>query len=390
MAINNAVDKTTIIGKCLEDIKKKYPNSTLGVYKELGNKVATNVLTTGSISVDYAMNGGLARMSCLVGFPSSGKTTIALTAIAEYQKTHPDAVIIYCDAEFALDINYALALGVDVSKMILLQPDTAEEGYGIIESFIESGICDIAVIDSVAAMIPSEITDGKYEDSVQIGRMATLTTKAVGRINRLSGKFGTHVIWINQYKKATSIGMFDIASPAQMGTNFYMPGGQQFPFYMQQIAQISRAGQLKQGKDIVSNVIKVKLTKNKVGVPYREAETVITFGVGLDKSAELVTLGIAQGVIKQAGANYTFSDEVGCPDRINGRLKLGKFLDENPDIAAKIDKILRDKLFSLADNGVDNKVKIDRGEDVTDDEDEEPIGEGIVDEVDIDGETVEE
>jgi recombination protein RecA len=381
-AINKAVDKTTIIGKCLEDIKKKYPNSTLGVYKELGNKVATNVLTTGSISVDYAMNGGLARMSCLVGFPSSGKTTIALTAIAEYQKTHPDAVIIYCDAEFALDINYAVALGVDVSKMILLQPDTAEEGYGIIESFIESGICDIAVIDSVAAMIPSEITDGKYEDSVQIGRMATLTTKAVSRINRLSGKFGTHVIWINQYKKATSIGMFDIASPAQMGTNFYMPGGQQFPFYMQQIAQISRAGQLKQGKDIVSNVIKVKLTKNKVGVPYREAETVITFGVGLDKSAELVTLGIAQGVIKQSGANYTFSDEVGCPDRINGRLKLGKFLDENPDIAAKIDKILRDKLFSLADNGVDNKVKIDRGEDVTDD--------GIVDEVDIDGETVDE
>lgn len=390
MAVNKKVDKATIIGKCLEDIKKKYPNSTLGVYKELGNKVATNVLTTGSISVDYAMNGGLARMSCLVGFPSSGKTTIALTAIAEYQKTHPDAVIIYCDAEFALDINYAVALGVDVSKMILLQPDTAEEGYGIIESFIESGICDIAVIDSVAAMIPSEITDVKYEDSVQIGRMATLTTKAVSRINRLSGKFGTHVIWINQYKKATSIGMFDIASPAQMGTNFYMPGGQQFPFYMQQIAQISRAGQLKQGKDIVSNVIKVKLTKNKVGVPYREAETVITFGVGLDKSAELVTLGIAQGVIKQSGANYTFSDEVGCPDRINGRLKLGKFLDENPDIAAKIDKILRDKLFSLADNGVDNKVKIDRGEDVTDEEDEEPIGEGIVDEVDIDGETVEE
>lgn len=246
---NKAVDKLAIMEKCLSDIQKKYPNSTLGVYKNLGQKVATNVLTTGSISVDYAMNGGLARMSCLVGFPSSGKTTIALTAIAEYQKTHPDAVVVYCDAEFALDINYAVALGVDVSKMILLQPDTAEEGYDIIENFIESGVCDIAVIDSVAAMIPAEITDGKYGDSVQIGRMATLTTKAVGRINRLSGKFGTHVIWINQYKKATSIGMFDIASPAQMGTNFYMPGGQQFPFYMQQIAQISRAGQLKQGTD---------------------------------------------------------------------------------------------------------------------------------------------
>jgi len=375
-----AVDRSAIIEKCLEDIRKKHPNSTLGVYKNLGDKVAKDVLTTGSISVDYAMNGGLARMSCLVGFPSSGKTTIALTAIAELQKKNPDAAILYCDAEFTLDINYAMALGVDVSKMILLQPDTAEEGYDIIEEFISSGIADIVVIDSVAAMIPSEITDGGYTDSVQLGRMATLTTKAVGRINRLSGKFGTHIIWINQYKKATQIGTFDIASPAQMGTNFYMPGGQQFPFFMQQIAQISKAGQLKQGTDIVSNVIKVKMTKNKVGVPYREAETVITFGVGLDKSAELVTLGIAQGVIKQAGANYTFADEVGCGDRINGRVKLGAYLDEHQDVAKKIDKILRDKLFALADNGVDNKVKIDRGFDGTEDNSEEPVGDGITDE----------
>jgi recombination protein RecA len=311
-------------------------------------------------------------MSCLVGFPSSGKTTIALTAIARYQKDHPDAQIVYCDAEFALDMNYAIALGVDVSKMILLQPDTAEEGYNIIEQFISSGITDIVVIDSVAAMIPSELTDGNYQDSVQIGRMATLTTKAVQRINRLSGQFGTHVIWINQYKKATQIGTFDIASPAQMGTNFYMPGGQQFPFFMQQIAQISRSGQLKQGNDIISNVIKVKMTKNKVGVPYREAESVITFGVGLDIPAELVTLGIAQGVIKQAGANYTFIEEIGDPTRVNGRVNLGKYLTENQETADKVAKILRDKLFSLADNGVDNKVKLDRGEDLTDDGAEEP------------------
>lgn len=378
MAITKQLSRTDIMEKCLEEINKKFPNSTVGVYKNLGNKVAQNVLSTGSIAVDYAMNGGLARMSCLVGFPSSGKTTIALTAIARYQKDHPDAQIVYCDAEFALDMNYAIALGVDVSKLILLQPDTAEEGYNILEAFISSGITDIVVIDSVAAMIPSEITDGNYQDSVQIGRMATLTTKAVQRINRLSGQFGTHVIWINQYKKATQIGTFDIASPAQMGTNFYMPGGQQFPFFMQQIAQISRSGQLKQGNNIISNVIKVKMTKNKVGVPFREAESVITFGIGLDKNAELVTLGIAQGVIHQAGANYTFSEEINCPDRINGRVKLTKYFEDHEDVALKVENILREKLFNLVDDGINNKVKIDRGED----SDEETVEETDFNETD--------
>lgn len=357
------LDKTAIMNKCLEDIKKKFPNSTLGIYGKLGSKVAKNVITTGSLSIDWAAGGGLARMSCLVGFPSSGKTTVALMAIAEYQKTHPDACIMYCDAEFTLDINYAIDIGVNVENLILLQPDNAEEGYNIIEAFIESGVADIVVIDSVAAMIPKEITEGKFEDSVQIGRMATLTTKAVGRINRLSGINGTHVIWINQYKKATSVGMFDVASPAQMGTQYYMPGGQQFPFFMQQICQISRAGQLKQGAEIVSNVIKVKFTKNKISVPYRDAETVITFGVGIDKVAEIVTLGIAQGIIKQAGSNYTFIEEIGDDSRICGRVKLTAYLKDHPDTAEKISAKIREKLFNLKDDGIQNKVKIDRGED---------------------------
>lgn len=360
---NKTVNKSEIMAKCLKKIQEGHPNSTIGFYNQLGNKVAKNVISTNSISVDYALNGGLARMSCLVGYPSSGKTTIALTAIAKYQKDNPDANILYCDAEYAMDLNYAIALGIDVEKMILLQPDTAEEGYDIIEEFISSGVADIVVIDSVAAMIPSGITDGKYGDSVQIGRMAALTSKAVNRINRVSGQFGTHIIWINQYKKNVSPGMFSIATPNQMGTNYYMPGGQEFPFFMQQIVQISRAGQLKQGSEIVSNVIKVKLIKNKVGVPYREAETVITFGVGLDKNAEIVTLGLAQGVIKQAGAFCSFSEEVGCSERINGRVKLTKFLEEHPDVAHKVEEILREKLFSLVDDGVNNKVKIDRGED---------------------------
>lgn len=366
--------RSEIMAKCLEDMKKTYPNSTLGVYETLGNASAKNVITTGSISVDYAMNGGLARMSCLVGYPSSGKTTIALSAIAEYQKTHPDANIMYCDAEYAMDFNYAIALGVDVSKMILLQPDSSEEGYNIIETFISSGVADIVVIDSVASMIPKEITDGKYGDSVQIGRMAALTTKAVSRINRLSGIYGTHIIWINQYKKAVNPGMFDAASPNQMGTNYYIPGGQNFPFFMQQIAQISRSGSLKQGSEVVSNIIKVKLIKNKVGVPYREAETVITFGVGIDKNAELVTLGLSQGLIKQSGAFYSFVDDLDIPDRVNGRVKLNKLMSERSDISEKLDKALRAKLFSLADNGKDNKVKIDRGsdEEIEDTKNEEP------------------
>lgn len=370
-----------IMKNVLEDMQKNFPNSTLGIYQDLGKKVAKNVLSTGSIAVDYAMNGGLARMSCLVGYPSSGKTTIALTTIARYQKEHPEANVLYCDAEYALDLNYAIALGVDVSKMILLQPDTSEEGYNIIEAFINSGVADIVVIDSVAAMIPSEVTDGKYGDSVQIGRMAALTTKAVQRINRLSGQFGTHVIWVNQYKKNVSVGMFDIASPAQMGTNFYIPGGQNFPFFMQQIVQISRSGQLKQGKSVVSNVIKVKLIKNKVGVPYREAESVITFGIGLDRNAELVSLGIAQGIITQpTKVMHAFAPEVGCEDKVAGRVKMNTYLEEHPDVADKVEELLREKLFSLADDGVSNKVKIDRGEDVDEDESGTLIDSGIAEE----------
>ena len=362
------LSRSEIMNKCLEEMQKEFPNSTLGYYDQLGQKVAKNVISTDSISVDYAMNGGLARMSCLVGYPSSGKTTIALMAIAKKQKDNPDANILYCDAEYALDLNYARAIGVDVSKLILLQPNSSEEGYNIIERFITSGVGDVVVIDSVAAMIPSEITDGKYDDSVQIGRMAALTTKAVQRINRLSGIHDTHIIWINQYKKAVSVGMFDAASPNQMNTNYYIPGGQNFPFFMQQIAQISRSGQLKQGNNVVSNVIKVKMIKNKIGVPYREAETVITFGIGIDKCAELVTLGIAQGIIVQeTKVLYGFSEEVGCDDKISGRVKLNAYLREHPDVAEKVGELLRERLFSLTDDGVNNRVKIDRGSDDLDD-----------------------
>ena len=362
-----------IIAATLDKIKDKYPKSTLGIYSELGKKVHKNLLKTGSITVDYVLGGGLAKQSCLVGFPSSGKTTVALMAIAQYQKENPDAAVIYCDAEFALDINYAKSLGVDIDKIILLQPNSAEEGYNIIENFIESGLADIVVIDSVASMIPRELTDGEYGDSVQIGRMATLTTRAVARLNRLAGLHeNTHIIWINQYKKATSVGMFDIASPEQLNTKYYMPGGQQFPFFMGQVIQITRTGQLKQGKEIQSNVITVKTTKNKVGVPYRQGETVITFGKGIDKEAELVTLGLAQGLIKQSGAMYEFSEEIGCTDRIHGRVKIGSYFAEHPDVAAKMDEVLRNKLFGT----FESKVKIDRSdfeseEDLTDEELEE-------------------
>lgn len=352
-----ALSKAEIIAKTVEKIKEKYPESTLGVYKDLGRTRGKNLLSTGSVSADWVLGGGLAKQTCLVGYPSSGKTTLALTAIAQYQKEHPDAGIIYCDSEFALDLDYATKLGVDIDSMILLQPSTSEEGYNIIEKFIESGIADIVVIDSVASMIPYELTEGEYGQSVQIGRMATLTTRAVARINRLAGLHeNTHVIWINQYKKATQVGMFDLSSPEQMGTKYYMPGGQQFPFFMGQIVQITRTGQLKQGKEILSNVITVKTTKNKVGIPYRQGETVITFAKGIDREAELTTLGLAQGLIIQKGSMYEFAPEVECEDRINGRVKVGKYIEDHPDVADRLEAALRNKLFETDAK----KIEIDR------------------------------
>lgn len=360
------VNKKEIMDNCLKMIKSKYPASVIGKYSDIGSDVDIKTITTGSISADYVLGKGFARISEIVGYPSTGKTTLAFTTIAKLQERDPDANILYVDAEYAVDPSYAAALGVNMEKVYLLQPESSVTAYDIVETMIKTGVLDLVIIDSIAALVPPEYTDKEIGDAVQIASFARLTTQAVVRINRLSNQYDTHVIFINQYKDAVSPSGFSGGSGTVMGnTNKYAPGGPSKDFYFQQILETKRVRQIKKKDgEIVSNVYEIKSLKNKVAPPYRKGEIVITFGKGLDLVRELMGLSITYGFIKQGGAYYTLLEdpEAGTPlfedlKPINGEAKVVEYLTDNPEAFEKLRTLVKEKIDALTDNGK-NKIQI--------------------------------
>lgn len=364
--------KDEIMNKCMEQIAKKYANSSVGKYSEIGKNLNIKKLTTTSLAADYVLGGGFARITEILGFPSAGKTTLALTTIAHVQKENPDAKILFVDAEYSLDPVYATSLGVDLENLYICQPDSSEEGYNIMEMFIQSGAGDLVVLDSIAAMVPSEYVEKEIGQETKIASFARLTTQAIARLNRLSAQFDTPIIFINQYKDAVSVNGIPGGSGTVMGnTTKYSPGGPSKDFYFQQIIEIKRAGQIKEKDEngveqVVANVIQMTTLKNKVAPPYRRGQFTIKFGKGLDRVQELVGLGLTQGLIKQGGAFYTFLDLNGEPlleKPINGRSNVVKFLEdpENAEFTDKFEEMLKTKINDIPDTGT-NKVEIDKGE----------------------------
>ncbi|HRM35555.1 MAG TPA: recombinase RecA [Aliarcobacter cryaerophilus] len=312
----------------IKQIDKAFGKGTL---IRLGDKevIPTEAISTGSLGLDLALGvGGLpkGRVIEIYGPESSGKTTLTLHAIAEAQKA--GGVCAFIDAEHALDVGYAKNLGVDTDNLLVSQPDFGEQALEILETVIRSGAVDLVVVDSVAALTPKVEIDGDMDDQ-QVGVQARLMSKALRKITGLLSKMNCTVIFINQIRM--KIGMTGYGSPETT------TGGNALKFYSSVRLDIRRIATLKQGENSIGNRVKVKVVKNKVAAPFKQAEFDIMFGEGISKTGELVDYGVKLDIIDKAGAWFSYGDTKIGQGRENSKI----FLRDNPEIAKEIeDKIL--------------------------------------------------
>lgn len=312
----------------IKQIDKAFGKGTL---IRLGDKevIPTEAISTGSLGLDLALGvGGLpkGRVIEIYGPESSGKTTLTLHAIAEAQKA--GGVCAFIDAEHALDVGYAKNLGVDTDNLLVSQPDFGEQALEILETVIRSGAVDLVVVDSVAALTPKVEIDGDMDDQ-QVGVQARLMSKALRKITGLLSKMNCTVIFINQIRM--KIGMTGYGSPETT------TGGNALKFYSSVRLDIRRIATLKQGENSIGNRVKVKVVKNKVAAPFKQAEFDIMFGEGISKTGELVDYGVKLDIIDKAGAWFSYGDTKIGQGRENSKV----FLRDNPAIAKEIeDKIL--------------------------------------------------
>ena len=289
------------------------------------------VISTGSISVDVALGiGGFprGRISEIFGPESSGKTTVALQVVAEAQKVGGMAA--YIDVEHALDPVYARKLGVDVDNLLVSQPDYGEQALEITNALITSGSIDVLVVDSVAALVPKAELDGEMGDSF-MGVHARLMSQAMRKLTAIVSKSNTCLIFINQIREKIGV-MF--------GNPETTTGGRALKFYSSVRCDIRRIAAIKDGETVIGNRTKVKIVKNKMAPPFREAEFDIIYGEGISKEGDLIDLGVAQNLVEKSGAWYSYKGE-----RIGqGRENAKQFLKDNPDTRKKIDVELRKAL----------------------------------------------
>lgn len=312
----------------IKQIDKAFGKGTL---IRLGDKevIPTEAISTGSLGLDLALGvGGLpkGRVIEIYGPESSGKTTLTLHAIAEAQKA--GGVCAFIDAEHALDVKYAKDIGVDIDNLLVSQPDFGEQALEILETVIRSGAVDLVVVDSVAALTPKVEIDGDMDDQ-QVGVQARLMSKALRKITGLLSKMNCTVIFINQIRM--KIGMTGYGSPETT------TGGNALKFYSSVRLDIRRIATLKQGENSIGNRVKVKVVKNKVAAPFKQAEFDIMFGEGISKTGELVDYGVKLDIIDKAGAWFSYGDTKIGQGRENSKV----FLRDNPAVAKEIeDKIL--------------------------------------------------
>ena len=286
----------------------------------------------GVIKIDEALGiGGYpkGRIIEIYGPESSGKTTLALHAIAEVQKKGGRAA--YIDAENAIDPNYAKNLGVNIDELILSQPDSGEQGLQIAEMLIKSGAIDIIVVDSVAALVPQAELDGEMGDA-QVGLQARMMSKAMRKLSGVMNRSECTAIFINQLREKVGV-MF--------GNPETTPGGRALKFYASVRLDIRRSEAIKNGTEIIGNKVNVKVVKNKVAPPFRTAEFDILYGEGISKEGSLLDNAVALDIIHKSGAWFSYGDQ-----RIGqGRENTRKFLKENPETAAEIDRLVRAEMM---------------------------------------------
>lgn len=324
MAANQPQDRAKALSLALAQIDKNFGK---GSVMRLGDdtRPPVAVIPTGSVALDVALGvGGLprGRVVEIYGPESSGKTTVALHAVANAQKAGGNAAFI--DAEHALDPEYARKLGVDVDNLLVSQPDTGEQALEIADMLIRSGGLDIIVIDSVAALVPKAEIDGEMGDS-HVGLQARLMSQALRKITGALSATGTTAIFINQLRE--KIGVF-------FGSPETTTGGKALKFYASVRIDIRRIGALKDGDQTVGNRTKVKVVKNKMAPPFKVAEFDILYGEGISREGGLLDLGVDTGVLRKSGAWYTYgTDQLG-----QGKENSRNFLKDNPQLAAEIEE----------------------------------------------------
>ncbi|WP_439444262.1 recombinase RecA [Listeria aquatica] len=321
-------DRQAALDQALKSIEKQFGK---GSVMKLGEHSDQNISTisSGSLALDIALGvGGYPRGRIIetYGPESSGKTTVALHAIAEVQKQGGTAAFI--DAEHALDPTYAKNLGVDIDELLLSQPDTGEQALEIAEALVRSGAIDILVIDSVAALVPRAEIEGEMGDA-HVGLQARLMSQALRKLSGVINKSKTIAIFINQIREKVGV-MF--------GNPETTPGGRALKFYSTVRLEVRRAEQLKQGTEVMGNKTKIKVVKNKVAPPFRVAEVDIMYGEGISREGELVDMAAEVDVINKSGSWYSYNEE-----RIGqGRENAKQYLKDHPEIREEISKRVRE------------------------------------------------
>lgn len=320
-----------LLDDALKQIQKQFGKGSI---MRLGDRAAVDIdaISSGSLALDYALGVKgypKGRIIEIFGPESSGKTTLALHAIAEAQKMGGKAAFI--DAENAIDPNYAKNLGVNIDDLILSQPDSGEQGLEITEVLIRSGAIDLVVVDSVAALVPQQELDGEMSDQ-QVGLQARMMSKAMRKLAGVMNRSNTTVIFINQLREKVGI-MF--------GNPETTPGGRALKFYSSIRLDVRRSESIKRGTEVVGNKVNVRVVKNKVAPPFKLAVLEIVYGEGISATGEVIDLGAEHEIIDKAGAWYSYKGE-----RIGqGREAVRTFLKDNPEVFEDIKAQLRERLF---------------------------------------------
>jgi recombination protein RecA len=332
---SGSVDKSKALESALTQIERAFGKGSIMRLGE-GAKVEIEAVPTGSLGLDIALGiGGLprGRIVEIYGPESSGKTTLALHVIAEAQKN--GGVCAFVDAEHALDPVYARKLGVDLDDLLISQPDTGEQALEITDTLVRSGAVDVLVVDSVAALTPRAEIEGEMGDQLP-GLQARLMSQALRKLTASISRSNTLVIFINQIRMKIGV-MF--------GNPETTTGGNALKFYASVRIDIRRVGQIKEREEVIGNVTRVKVVKNKVAPPFKQVEFDILYGEGVSKAGEMLDLGVKSNIVEKSGSWFSYNSQRLGQGKENAR----QFLKANPDIAAEIEDKIRQASGLLAD-----------------------------------------
>ena len=341
-------DREKTLELAIGQIEKQFGKGSIMKLGEASSKLIVECISTGSLSLDIALGGGIprGRVIEIFGPESSGKSTLSFHIMAQAQKQ--EGVAAYIDVEHSLDPAYVARCGVNVDDLLISQPDTAEQALEITETLVRSGAVDVIVVDTVAALVPRAEIEGDMGDA-HVGLQARLMSQALRKLTATISKSRTAAIFINQLRE--KVGVF-------FGNPEVTPGGRALKFYSSVRIDIRRVDSIKSGNEIVGNRVRAKVVKNKLAPPFRLAQFDVMFDSGIDKEGDLVDLGVAMGMVKKAGAFFSYGDiRLG-----QGRENAKDYLRQHPELSAEVEQLIKGNVVIAKDIGAGQKEDVGGGE----------------------------